>query len=67
MKDLKQEYLTKIWCGMCNFYGAISGKETCSKCPFKDDPEMCYDSAGEWDYNKFEKFITGLKLENENG
>lgn len=61
MKDSKQEYITKIWCGMCNFYGAISGKETCSKCPFKDDPEMCYDDEY-CDYDKFEEFLKGIKL-----
>lgn len=61
MKDSKQEYLTKIWCGMCNFYGAISGKETCSKCPFKDDSEMCYDDE-DCNYDKFEKFIAGIKI-----
>lgn len=46
---------------MCNFYGAISGEATCSKCPFKDDSEMCYDSQ-DYSYEKFGNFIKGIKL-----
>lgn len=59
--EQRKLYLTKIWCGMCNFYGSISGKDTCSKCPFKDDSEMCYDSQ-DYNYEKFENFIKGIKL-----
>ena len=60
-KEQENLYLNNIWCGMCNFYGAISGEATCSKCPFKDDSEMCYDSQ-DYSYEKFGNFIKGIKL-----
>ena len=61
MKDENYKHLslTKAWCGMCNYFSSISENGGCEKCPFKDS-EMCYDSQ-DCDYDKFEKFLTGLK------
>lgn len=63
-EELKQESLTKIWCGMCNYFMSISEDGICGICPFKDDPSMCYDDE-ECDYDKFEEFIKGLKINGE--
>lgn len=60
-EELKQESLTKIWCGMCNYFTSISEDGLCDSCPFKDEPSMCYDDE-ECDYDKFEEFIKGMKI-----
>jgi len=65
-EELKQESLTKIWCGMCNYFTSISEDGLCGSCPFKDEPSMCYDDE-ECDYNKFEELIKGIKINGEKG
>lgn len=52
-EEFKQKSLTKIWCGMCNYFTSVSEDGICGECPFKDEPSMCYDDE-ECDYDKFE-------------
>ena len=65
-EEFKQESLTKIWCGMCNYFMSISEDGICGICPFKDEPSMCYDDE-ECDYDKFEEFIKGMKIKVNDG
>lgn len=60
-ENYKHQSLTKAWCGMCNYFMSISENGGCEKCPFKDEPSMCYDDE-DCDYDKFEEFIKGLKI-----
>ena len=50
MDEDKKEYLTKIWSGLCNYFG------DCNKCPLREDEALCYDDQF-CDYDKFEKFL----------
>lgn len=50
MDEDKKEYLTKIWSGLCNYFG------DCNKCPLREDEALCYDDQF-CDYDKFEKIL----------